>query len=72
MQNIIAYILTDYSLGAQRNMCWRNSIWMAERESESAVPDVRIQLQVWDLFKVASLVLPAKVQQKLKTIKTDR
>lgn len=29
-----------YSLTAQRNVCLRNSIWMAERESESAVSDV--------------------------------
>lgn len=39
MQNIITYILRDYSLGAQRNVPLKKSIWMAERESESAVPD---------------------------------
>lgn len=37
---MITYILVDYSLTAQRNVCLRNSIWMAERESESAIPDV--------------------------------
>lgn len=39
MQSIITYILRDYSLGAQRNVPLKKSIWMAERESESAVPD---------------------------------
>lgn len=39
MQSIIIYILVDYSLGAQRNVCLKNSIWMAERESQSAVLD---------------------------------
>lgn len=40
MYSIITYILVDYSLTAQRNVCLINSIWMAERESESAVSDV--------------------------------
>lgn len=40
MQSIITYILVDYSLRAQRNVSLKKSIWMAELESESAVPDM--------------------------------
>lgn len=40
MQSIITYILVDYSLGAQRNVCLKNSTWVAEKESESAVSDM--------------------------------
>lgn len=39
MPSTITHILVDYSLGAQ-NVCIKNSTWMAERESEPAVPDM--------------------------------
>lgn len=62
MQSIITYILVDYSLGAQRNVCLKNSTWVAERIWVSSFRYVRILLQVWDFLKVELLILPEEVE----------
>lgn len=60
MQSILTYILVNYSLGAQRNVCLRNSIWVAEREFEPAIRYVRTYKS--RIFKRSIPTLPEEVQ----------
>lgn len=72
-QGTITYILIDYRLGAQRNVCLRNRIWMVEREAESAVSDMlEFITSLGSLKSSITNTSRRSIIKKSKTIKTNR